>query len=73
VKDTPKDLFIKSLALMLADDVGSKSMMLELTRKDPTNKAHVVMAQWADLRTKAQVVGYPTVEEAEQQLREFLK
>jgi hypothetical protein len=69
---TLRSKFIKELAQFLAGGAPEKSMMLEITRGDPTNKAHTIMTEWANLRAASGLFGYPTVEEAEAHLRRFL-
>ena len=59
-----KQAFIKQLAIYLVGDQAHKSIELQM-RKESAQ-------QWADLRGKTPLFGYPTVEEAEQILTEFL-
>jgi hypothetical protein len=58
-------IFIRKLAHYLVDDQAKKSIQLQMGSKE----AHC----WADLRDAAPLFGYPTVEEAEKILTEFLK
>lgn len=65
--DQSKDLknrFIKRLAEYLVKDQAKKSIQLEMG--SPAAK------EWAALRRETPLFGYPTVEEAERTLTEFL-
>jgi hypothetical protein len=59
-----KQRFIKALAEFLVEDQAHKSILLEIGAKEGK--------QWAKLRGETPLFGYPTVEEAEEQLTEFL-
>jgi len=60
-----KAQFIRVLAEYLARDPAKQSILLQMG--DP--HAH----QWAKLRGPTPLSGYPTIDEAEETLREFLK
>ncbi len=59
-----KKLFIKELAVFLVGDQAMKSIELEM------GKIHA--KQWSNLRSITPLFGYPTIEEAEETLMEFL-
>jgi len=59
-----KRRFIRALAEFLAGDQARKSIELQM------GKDHA--KEWAALRSACPLHGYPTVEEAEQELTEFL-
>ena len=59
-----KKVFIRKLAEYLVGDQVYKSILLEMG----TSEAR----QWAELRGATPLGGYPTVEEAEDQLAKFL-
>jgi len=59
-----KQRFVTALAEYLAGDQAEKSIRLAM--KDPN------AIQWAALRGKTPLFGWPTVAEAEQQLGEWL-
>jgi hypothetical protein len=59
-----KDEFIKALAEFLVNDQGLKSIQLEV--------GGTFAKEWAHLRSTTPLFGYPTVEEAEQVLRDWL-
>ncbi len=59
-----KKEFIRKLAEYLVGDQVHKSILLEMG----TSEAR----QWAELRGTTPLSGYPTVEEAVEQLTEFL-
>ena len=59
-----KKLFIKQLAVFLVGDQAMKSIELEMGRPSAV--------QWSRLRGAAPLHGYPTLEEAEEILTEFL-
>ena len=60
-----KQDFVKRLAKFLVDGQASKSILLA------TNNS--LAREWADLRSATPLFGYPTIEEAEKMLNEFLK
>lgn len=59
-----KKLFIRALAEYLVGDQTRLSIELEM------GKPHA--REWATLRSKTPLIGYPTVDEAEQVLADFL-
>lgn len=63
-KPTAKDKFIRQLAQFLAGDQAKKSIELEMGKESAK--------EWAALRGTTPLFGYPSVEEAEATLREFL-
>lgn len=65
MEKSKRDLFIRALAEYLAGDQALKSIELEMGK--PSAK------EWAKLRNWSPLFGYPTVEEAEKQLSEFLR
>jgi hypothetical protein len=60
-----KRLFVRALAEFLAGDQARKSIELEMGRP------HAL--EWAALRHRSSLSGYPTVDEAERALTEFLE
>jgi len=60
-----KNEFIRQLAEFLVGDQAAKGIELQMGRKSAQ--------QWALLRSKTPLSGYPTVDEAEKQLQEFLR
>ncbi len=60
-----KERFIHELAIFLTERQAKKSIELEM------GKEHA--AEWAKLRSATPLFGYPSVEEAEKQLTEFLR
>ncbi len=60
--------FIRALAKFLAGDQAKKSIMLGM----PNSVAFSLAQEWATLRSASPLAGYGTVEEAEDQLREWL-
>lgn len=65
-------IFIARLARFLAENQAVKSMALEVETKRPPLVSPRWAREWADLRAASPLFGYPTVEEADAQLREFL-
>ena len=66
--------FIRQLAKFLIEHEAHKSMMLELGA-DPVSQAlgkPSMAEEWARLRSTTPLQGYLSVDEAEQQLKEFL-
>jgi hypothetical protein len=59
-----KKRFIRQLAIFLVEDQVKKSIGLEMGKESAK--------QWAALRSTTPLHGYPTVEEAEEALSEFL-
>jgi hypothetical protein len=57
-------IFIKKLARYLVGDQARKSIELQMGKQDAK--------EWADIRGATPLFGYPTVEEAEKKLTEFL-
>ena len=69
-----KTLFIKALAGFLAGNQAGKSIELEMESRSPRLAPMTSWAQeWAKLRDMTPLFGYPTVEEAERSLMEFLR
>jgi hypothetical protein len=67
--DGRKLRFIIKLAEFLVDNQGGKSIALSIQ----SDAAPVKWAsEWAALRSETPLRGYPTVEEAVEQLKEFL-
>lgn len=60
-----KEQFIKQLAEYLVGDQSKMSIFLEMGKPEAK--------KWADLRSTTPLFGYPTVDEAEKELTEFLK
>ena len=60
-----KKAFIRRLAVFLAGDQARKSIELQMGK--PSAR------EWAELRDLTPLFGYPTVDEAESQLTEFLR
>lgn len=63
-KLTLKRAFVRTLAEYLAGDQAIKSIMLQMGKPDAQ--------QWARLRATTPLFGYPTVDDAEKQLAEWL-
>lgn len=63
--------FVKALAVFLVENQASKSVALEVERMRP--RQGTIMAEWAALRATTPLMGYPTVEQAETELAEFLQ
>jgi len=59
-----KELFVRELAKYLCEGQAGKSIKLEMGQPEAK--------QWAALRGTTPLVGYPTVEEAEKRLAEWL-
>jgi hypothetical protein len=59
-----KSEFIDALAKFLVENQAMKSIRLQMLEP--------LALEWAELRNKSPLHGYPTVEEAKQDLREFL-
>lgn len=64
VERTRKDLFIERLAVFLVEKQAHKSILLQMGKPEAK--------EWAELRAATPLFGHPTVEEAEELLREFL-
>ena len=62
-----KKRFLHQLAVFLVGDQAKKSILLEM----PT-MVRDLAEEWAALRDETPLFGYPTVEEAEEILTEFL-
>lgn len=60
-----KEKFIKELAKYLVENQVQKSMELQMGKESAK--------EWANLRGFSGLHGYPTVEEAEEHLKKFLK
>jgi len=66
--------FIRILAEFLAGNQAGKSIELEMEVRNPRPSPMTSWAQeWGKLRGASSLCGYPTVEEAERSLTEFLK
>jgi len=63
-KNKQRAQFIRGLAEYLVGDQAHKSIMLQMGRPEGT--------EWMKLRNLTPLMGYPTVEEAEAVLKEFL-
>jgi hypothetical protein len=61
---TKKQYFIKALAKFLVVDQVGKSISLQM--------GNSLAKEWAELRNATPVFGYPSLEEAEETLTEFL-
>ena len=61
---TRKELFVKQLAEFLVADQAHMSILLQMGKPEAT--------KWAKLRGATPLMGYPTVEEAEELLLRFL-
>lgn len=59
-----RNAFVKALAVFLAGNQAEMSILLQLGRAEGE--------RWRELRRATPLAGYPTVEQAEQELREFL-
>jgi len=62
--DERKVRFVKELAKFLVEDQASKSILLEI--------GNLAAKGWAALRGTTPLMGYPTVQEAERQLADWL-
>ena len=60
-----KEAFIKELAKFLVESQVEKGLKLAVGQKEAK--------EWARLREKTPLFGYPTIEEAEETLTKFLK
>lgn len=60
-----KEQFIKALAVFLVKDQAQKSIELQMGKTSAK--------EWAELRSKSGILGYPTVEEAESHLTKLFK
>lgn len=61
--------FIRALAEFLA---GTNQVRMSLALSMPRSELHAVAELWRDVRQATPLFGYPSVEEAEAELREFL-
>ena len=66
MSDLRRSAFIKELAIFLAGRQCEMSVRLEANPEDP------LAQQWLVLRNRTPLFGYPSAEEAEKQLKEFL-
>jgi len=65
--------FIRTLAKFLAGDQAAKSISLKVeATREPGFTTPKWASEWAELRHSTPLFGYPTVEEAERTLKEFL-
>lgn len=69
-----KHRFIAQLARFMCENEAGKSIALELEQKRPQLIAAMpkLAHEWAALRCTTPIIGYTSVEEAEQILTEFL-
>ena len=65
LKNVRKDAFLKALANYLVRDQAKRSIQLEMGSLDAK--------EWAAIRALTPLMGYPSVDEAVQVLKEFLK
>lgn len=65
-----KKLFIRELAEFLVDNQAGKSISLQVEGERPSILKWPLL--WQRLRGATPLFGYPTVEEAEKELTEFL-
>lgn len=65
LRNVRRDAFIKALANYLVRDQAKRSIQLEMGSSDAK--------EWAEMRSLTPLMGYPTVDEAVQVLKEFLK
>lgn len=69
-----KARFIRTLAEFLAGNQAGKSIELEMEVRSPRPEPLTSWAkEWGKLRGASSLCGYPTVDEAEKTLTEFLK
>lgn len=74
VKAERKARFIRALTEFLVGNQAGKSIALEMETRSPRPAPLTAWAhEWAKLRGATPLFGYPTAEEAEQALTEFLK
>lgn len=66
-----KARFIKALAQFLAGDQAKKSILLDPRMQGSPHSS--LVQEWAALRSETPLFGYPTVEEAEKILTEWLR
>lgn len=69
---TAKQKFIQQLAEFLCDNQAAKGILLQVEGARMTDPRPNLAVEWAALRSKTPLFGYPTVEEAVEQLTEFL-
>lgn len=62
--------FVHQLAVFMVDNQAAKGLSLAMER--PTMPV-LWASEWSKLRNKSPIFGYPTVEEAEKQLKEFFR
>jgi len=63
-KEDPRRAFVRQLAVYLADKQALRSIALEMGEQHAK--------EWAALRATTPLFGYPTMDEAEQQLAKWL-
>lgn len=74
VRKERKAAFIARLAVYLAGEQAGKSISLEMERRvPPFSPGPQWASEWAFVRNATPLFGYPTVEEAEKALTEFLR
>jgi len=72
-KSTRKKRLIEQLAHFLVDDQAAKSIVLQMDGQRPKNDPRPAMGkEWASLRSASTLMGYPTYEEAVEQLTDLL-
>lgn len=68
-----KTAFIRQLADFLAGNQAAKGIALQMDMMRPAGDRRPLLAkEWAELRGKSPLMGYPTVDEAVEQLTRFL-
>lgn len=68
-----KSEFVHQLAKFFTENVGAKSIILEIeSRRQDSNPMPKLATEWGQLRTAAGIRGYPTLDEAKDTLNELL-
>lgn len=67
-----KKAFIRQLASFLVEGQAAKGICLQMDAARPANGMPRFATEWAALRGATPLFGYPTVEEAIEQLTDFL-
>lgn len=67
-----KYAFIRQLASFLVEGQAAKGICLQMDATRPANGMPRFATEWAALRGATPLFGYPTVDEAIQQLTDFL-
>jgi len=68
-----KAQFIRQLAEFLVGNQAGKSICLQMDQMRPENGVPRLATEWAALRAKTPLFGYPSIEEAEKTLTDFLR